>query len=350
MHTLTVWLHLTERCNLHCTYCYATRGQADMDPSTGQAAVESVFRSAARHSFRTVKLKYAGGEPSLNFPLVRALHAHAQSLAEQLDLELREVLLSNGVALSDAILRNLGEKGMRLALSLDGIGAAHDALRGAGTFRAVSGTVDRALALGLRPHITVTVTSQNVDNLEDVVAYILERDLPFNLNFFRENTCTPQGEHLRADADRLLAGIRAALARIEGKLPEQSIASGLLDRANLGYGHTRPCGVGQNYVAVDPQGRIARCHMELEHTLGNVREDDPVMVVRQSTGRWQNLEVDAKEGCRDCIWRYYCAGGCPLLTYRTCGRYNVRSPYCQVYQALYPEIVRLEGLRLLKWH
>jgi uncharacterized protein len=347
--TLTAWLHVTERCNLHCAYCYAARGQADMDQATGQAALESIFRAAARHGFRAVKLKYAGGEPSLNFSLVRALHLYAEALAGRHRLELGEVLLSNGIALAEATLLALRDMGIRLAVSLDGIGAVHDAQRGAGTFVGVADTLERALALGLRPHLSVTVTAQNVAGLREVVAYALERDLPFNLNFYREQVCPPQGPPLRAESDCLIAEVRAALALIAEHLPRQNIVSGLLDRASFGYPHVRPCGVGQSYVVVDPRGYIARCHMEMDRTVGHVRHDDPVLTIRTARDEWQNPEVDAKQECRDCTWRYVCAGGCPLLAYRLTGREQGPSPYCSVYRALLPDLVRLEGLRLMKW-
>lgn len=63
----------------------------------------------------------------------------------------------------------------------------------------------------------------------------------------------------------------------------------------------------------------------------------------------QNLVVDDKEECRNCQWKYWCAGGCPLETYRMTSRYDVKSPRCHIYKALYPQVLRLEGLRLLKY-
>lgn len=61
------------------------------------------------------------------------------------------------------------------------------------------------------------------------------------------------------------------------------------------------------------------------------------------------MPVSTKADCADCTWRYWCAGGCPLLTHRLTGRVDVKSPYCDVYGAIYPEVVRSEGLCLLKW-
>ena len=77
---------------------------------------------------------------------------------------------------------------------------------------------------------------------------------------------------------------------------------------------------------------------------------DPLSLVRADTVGIQNVPVDEKEGCRTCEWRYWCAGGCPLATFRATGRYDVRSPNCNIYKALFPVAVRLEGLRLLKYY
>ncbi|HID63887.1 MAG TPA: SPASM domain-containing protein, partial [Anaerolineae bacterium] len=113
--------------------------------------------------------------------------------------------------------------------------------------------------------------------------------------------------------------------------------------------HNRPCGAGHSYLVIDQNGRVARCQMEIERTVTDITAEDPLGVIRTNQIGFHNLSVDEKDGCRECVWRYWCAGGCPLLTYRVTGRNDVKSPYCNVYQALYPEVLRLEGLRLLKW-
>jgi uncharacterized protein len=347
--TLTAWLHVTNQCNLNCAYCYVHKSDETMSESTGKAAVDAAFRSARANGFRAVKLKYAGGEPTLNFPLVRSLHDHARTLADEHGLALREVLLSNGVALSDEMLVALREMGIRLAISLDGVGAAHDALRGAGTFARVAHTVERALILGLELHLSITVTAQNADALPEAVAYALAHDLPFNLNFYREH-CGRGEATLRADNARLIEGMTAAADTLEENLPTRNIIGGLMDRVHFGVPHAHTCGAGRSYLVIDHQGRIGRCQMTMDRPVTDVEADDPLQAVRGCENGFQNISVDEKESCRDCPWRYWCAGGCPLLTYRATGRSDVSSPYCSVYKALFPRLLRLDGLRLLKTH
>ncbi|NTU81872.1 MAG: SPASM domain-containing protein, partial [Chloroflexales bacterium] len=93
------------------------------------------------------------------------------------------------------------------------------------------------------------------------------------------------------------------------------------------------------------EGRVAQCQM----ALGQSQEASPGtdLIALMAAGAVHNVSVDEKEGCRDCAWRYRCAGGCPILTLRATGRTDVRSPNCGIYQALLPATLRLEGLRIL---
>lgn len=341
--TLTAWLHITNACNLRCTYCYVDKSNEKMDTRTGIAAVDAIFRSAQAHGFRAIKLKYAGGEPTLNFSLVLKLHAHARQLADASGLELREVFLSNGVALTEAMLDALCDAQMRLMISLDGIGVVNDAQRrsvdGRGSYARIAQTIDRALVRGIIPHLSITVTAQNAPHLAETVAFALERDLPFNLNFARDQCVSSAA---------LIRGVRTAFAVIEANLPQRSLL-GVLDRARFDQPHAYPCGVGQTYVVIDRRGRVARCQMNLTRAVGDVWHDDPLVAVQSTRDEFENVAVEQKNECKDCTWRYWCAGGCPLLALRSTGRSNAPSPYCQAYKVLYPELVRLEGLRLLRW-
>jgi uncharacterized protein len=311
--------------------------------------VDGVFRSALAHGFRAVKLKYAGGEPTLNWSLVRSLHRHARALAAYHDLELCEVVLSNGTLLTDGMIDWLRSEDVRLMISLDGVGAAHDAQRsfadGRGSFALVARNISRALARGLTPHLSITVTAHNAAGLPDAVAFALERDMLFNLNFAREfDAHSPQ-----IDNARLIAGVRAAFAVIEAKLPRRRLIDALVDRSVFSAPHESPCGAGRNYLAITSQGHIAHCQMTMDQPVTDIWADDPLQAVHERHADFQNISVNEKEDCQHCNWRYWCAGGCPLLAYRATGRSNMPSPYCAVYKVLYPDVLRLEGLRLLKW-
>lgn len=324
-----------------------------MTEETGIAAIEAVFRSAQQHNFRAVKLKYAGGEATLNFPLVMKLHQHAQVLAARTGLTLRGVVLSNGVALSPRMIREIRDARMRLMISLDGIGEAHDAQRpfanGKGSFSLVVRGIDRAIANGLKPVLSITVTGRSAAQLPDVVNFALDRGLRFNLNFYRDNECSASRADLQNDQRQLIEGMLAAFKVIEDRMPQDRLIDGLIDHSAFNQPHEYACGAGHNYMVIDHHGGVSRCQMEIERTVTDVMAQDPLAAIRGNRTGFVNVPVTEKSGCRDCAWKYWCAGGCSLLTFKTTGRTDIQSPYCDVYKALYPAALRLEGLRLLRW-
>ncbi len=350
--TLTVWLHVTNDCNLRCAYCYLDKTRESMSLETGLQAVEAAFRSALRHNFQRVKLKYAGGEPTLAFKTVAALQEHALHLAAESGLELDEVILSNGTRFSPRMIAEIQRLNLRLSISLDGIGAAHDAQRAfpnqRGSFDALLRSLDRLAQAGVTPSVTVTLSARNLDGLPETVAFLLERGLPFTLNFYRENACSTGLGDLRFSDEAVIAAMQRAFAVIEANLPPFSLLGSLSDRARLDLPHDRPCGVGQSYLVVGPRGNLSRCHMQMERVSAHIAAEDPLDDLRRDTAGLPNPSVDDKPGCNECPWRYACAGGCPLVSYRATGRYDGRSPNCNIYRALFPEILRLEGLRILK--
>jgi len=324
-----------------------------MDPETGRQAMEAVFRSAVIHRFSGVKLKYAGGEPTLQFPLIGDLHRQAQALAGRHGMVLDGVILSNGVGLTPLMIETLQALELRLTISLDGLEGFHDCQRplanGQGSFAEVSRSIDLCLKHGLSPTISVTVSGRNLAGLPDLIQWILDRDLPFSLEFYRETDLSANFTDLAFEAEPLIGTMHRVFQILEANLPRHSLCASLVDRANLGNPHLRPCAVGSNYLVIDHRGRIAKCQMDIQSTITDIHDPDPLRRIQEDRSGIQNLSVDEKQGCCDCEWRYWCAGGCPLVTYRTTGRYDVKSPNCKIYRTLFPEIMRLEGLRLLKY-
>lgn len=352
--TLTAWLHVSNACNLDCPYCYVHKSAEAMDERTGIASVDAVIESACSHGFRAVKLKYAGGEASLNKKLVLSLDSYARARAAELGLALEASLLSNGVALPTSFVVALRQAGVRIMISLDGVGGDHDVQRptvaGKPSFRAVERTIGRLLVLDHPPHLSITITSRNAAGTANAVRFALDRGLTFSLNFFRDNDCASAAhDDLQYTDGQMIDGLLAAFAVIEENLPQWSVLGSILDRGQLLEPRQRPCGVGHDYVVIDQSGKVAKCHMEIERTIGDVFHDDPLQLVRDDTKTTLNLLVEEKEGCRECTWRYWCSGGCPVATFRATGRYDVKSPNCAIYKAIYPEALRLEGLRLLKY-
>ncbi|GAB4579066.1 MAG: hypothetical protein Fur0022_18040 [Anaerolineales bacterium] len=350
--TLTAWLHITNACNLDCPYCYVRKSSERLSVETGLHAVESIFQTARENGFQRVKLKYAGGEATLHFRLVRQLHQRAQELSAETGLRLKAVVLSNGVHLRPEDADWLLENQVKLMISVDGVGEAHNRLRpqkgGGDTFERVQRTVDEILIpRGLRPDVTMTITRLNAHAAPDVARWaMIDRGLPLSLNFYRQNLLSASRTDLELEEQTIITGMLAAYQTIETHLPTRPFLNGLLDRVQA-EAHAHTCGVGQSYVVISHTGQLAQCQMHLQQPVRTALNGENLIPLVAS-GPIQNLSVDQKEGCRECEFRYRCTGGCPLETYRATGRWDIQSPNCRIYKTLFPAALRLEGLRLMK--
>jgi uncharacterized protein len=232
---LTAWLHVTNGCNLRCPYCYLEKTPQPMDEATGRAAVAAVVRSAVANGFPQVKLKYAGGEASLNHGLVLTLHSYARELAAESGLALQATLLSNGVRLPDTLVQACKTAGIRVMISLDGIGDQHDVQRpfasGRPSFRFVERTIGELIAQGHPPHLSITITNRNIAGIPDVVRFALERDLTFSLNLFRDNDCAAGFTDLRYQEQAMISALLETFEVIEELLPRWSVLGSILDRS-----------------------------------------------------------------------------------------------------------------------
>lgn len=350
--TLTASLHLADSCNLACDYCYLPNSKSHISLETGIRIINKVINSAVRHQYQQVKIKYTGGEPLFGFDLIAVLHRYAKESACRNQLELSGSVLSNGTLLTPEIIEQIKALNLRLMISLDGIHEYHDCHRhypdGSGSFGKVSHAIDTALAQSLIPDISVTVSARNAAGLPELMQWILDRDLPFSLNFYRENSKSEKYSDLRIKEEKIIQGMLAAYRVIESHLPSRSLLSALADRTNLAVPHLRACSAAHSYLVFDCQGNISKCQMQMDAPVTDILNPDPLKALRNDRIGLQNLKVDDKEECKSCKWKYWCGGGCPLETFRCSGRYDKKSPNCNIYKVLFPQIIRLEGLRLLK--
>jgi len=246
LNQLTAWVHVTDQCNLRCTYCYLPHNRQNLDIETGKTVIQAIFRSAQQHNYSKIKIKYAGGEPLLRFDNILFWHEYAANYAQQQGVDLSEVILSNGTLLNETIAWQIKSTGMRLMISLDGIQANHDAHRryanGQGSYDSTLKAIEIALDAGIKPDVSVTVSPTNAEGLPKLVTWLRQRDLSFSLNFARSNHYYQQSL-TPSDQQKMILGMSTALQAIEKDLPRHSVLSGLIDRANLSTPHSYTCAV-----------------------------------------------------------------------------------------------------------
>jgi uncharacterized protein len=346
--TLEAWLFLTRACNLACPHCFVGKDTRRMELETGLKAIQRLFDLAGQDGYRQVKVKYAGGEPTLNWGLVLALHQKGMELHTQTGIQFEEILVTNATALSRSRLQFMQDSNIHLSVSLDGFGDGHDRQRpmvnGGKSFKRVLKSLQLALEMDISPFLTMTLTSLNLSDLPAVTNFAIENNLYLNMNFYRPHQLN---DPLAPEHEALIESVLKAFDVIKANPPKYRLIDGLMDRSNFGFGHQHTCGAGLNYLSVDTDGRVLPCHMLTGQN--NDELSQLLETVHPAFGAFENPRVDARVGCATCEWRYWCTGGCPILTHTTQGTVNAPSPYCDVYKALYPELLRLESARLLKY-
>ena len=350
--TLDCWLHITNECTLACKYCYIHKSPGKMSPAVGQRAIETIVEEARSGGFQRVKIKYSGGEPTLNLDLVRELSTYARRKLQEFSIDLDEVILTNGVIPINTM-DEIVNMGIRVMLSLDALGDEQDSQRPSITGKPVRqmtlDTLHYMKARGVGISVSVTVARQSAAVLIDLIDLLVELDVPFSINYARDNQFFDDRAGFAPQATVLAKTMREVIEHLAQNPPKRSLLNALMDRASLGAPHEYTCGAGRNYLVIDHLGRVSFCQQEMHIPISSVFEPAPLSKVAARRSGSRSISVDEKVACHKCKWRYWCTGGCPALTYQAYGRVDAQSPFCDVYKALFPEVIRLEGLRLLKY-
>lgn len=348
-----VWLHVTNECNLKCLYCYIKKSNNTLDLEQGRLAIQRIIESAVQNNHKRVTLKFAGGEPLIVFPLVQQLLSYANELAAQSQIEVVPVLLTNGTLITPAIAKLLKEQNFVVSLSLDGIDLPHNLNRpllgGQSSFKKVELALGFLQEFDVKLNASVVITKLNLSGLPFLVQYLLGRNIAFTFNFLRPTEFAEDG--LTITNLELIEVLNQVCDVIETNLPTFSIHNILLDRVNFIRPRLQACGAGENYLVVKNNGELTGCQLlnskksavvgkigETKNLLSPIREKHFVPLEVRS--------IEHKNGCNQCQWRYNCAGGCPLATLAAKGRFDTRSPFCDVYKAIIPRLLRIEALRL----
>ncbi len=326
-------LHVAHTCNLNCSYCFASQGKyhgerAVMSFETGRRALD--FLVAHSGTRRHLEVDFFGGEPLLNFDVVKRLVAYARSIEKEHGKEFRFTLTTNGVLIDDEVIDFVNREMSNVVLSLDGRKEIHDRFRvdyaGRGSFDTVVPKFQKLVAArgGKNYYIRGTFTHANPDFLKDIEAML---DLGFTELSMEPVVCAPDDPAALTEEDIAVVKTQyEALAELMRKRRAEgrpfTFYHYMLDLTGgpCIYKRISGCGSGTEYLAVTPWGDLYPCHQfvgEPDFCLGNLR--DGITNVKKQA-EFAACNVYARPECRECWARLYCSGGCAANAYHATGR------------------------------
>ncbi|SFQ34983.1 uncharacterized protein SAMN02910358_01685 [Lachnospiraceae bacterium XBB1006] len=328
-------LHIAHDCNLACKYCFAEEGEyhgrrALMSYEVGKKALD--FLIANSGSRRNLEVDFFGGEPLLNFQVVKDLVAYGREQEKIHNKNFRFTLTTNGVLLDDDIIEFANKEMANVVCSIDGRKEVHDRMR---PFRKGDGSYDLivpkfqklAESRGQEKYYARgTFTRNNLDFSEDVLHLA---DLGFK----------------QISVEPVVAEETDSYALREEDLPvlfEQydKLAKEMVQRKKEGKDFNffhfmidleggpcvakrlSGCGSGTEYMAVTPWGDFYPCHQFVgkeEFIMGNVEEGITNLAMQR---KFKKCNVYAKPKCRECFAKFYCSGGCAANSYNFTGDIN----------------------------
>ncbi|MCI8948698.1 MAG: thioether cross-link-forming SCIFF peptide maturase [Lachnospiraceae bacterium] len=321
-------LHIAHDCNLACRYCFAEEGEyhgrrALMSFEVGKKALD--FLVANSGGRRNLEVDFFGGEPLMNWEVVKQLVAYGRELEPRFDKRFRFTLTTNGVLLNDEIMEFCNREMSNVVLSLDGRKEVNDGMR---PFRNGKGSYDlivpkfQKFAESRKQanyYVRGTFTHHNLDFARDVIHFA---DLGF-----RQMSVEPVVASLEEEYSIKEEDLPVILDQYD-KLAVEYIKR---KKENRGFNffhfmldlqagpcvakRLSGCGSGTEYLAVTPWGDLYPCHQfvgQEEFLLGNV---DTGVTNTSVADQFKLCNVYAKDKCRDCFARFYCSGGCAANSY-----------------------------------
>ncbi len=325
-------LHIAHTCNLNCAYCFASQGnyhgeRSLMSFEVGKRALDFLVENSGTR--RNLEVDFFGGEPLMNFQVVKDLVAYARSIEKEKNKNFRFTLTTNGVLIDEDVIDFANREMSNVVLSLDGRKEVHDRFRvdhaGNGSFDKIVPKFQKLVEArgGKNYYMRGTFTHYNPDFLKDIEAML---ELGFSELSMEPVVCAPGDPSALTEED-----VSIVLDQYE-KLAEK-----MMEREKEGkpftfyhymldlqggpciYKRISGCGSGTEYMAVTPSGQLYPCHQfvgdekfrlgDIWHGVDNKKIQDEFMA----------CNVYARKACEDCWARLYCSGGCAANAYHATG-------------------------------
>ena len=325
-------LHIAHTCNLNCSYCFASQGKyhgerAVMSYEVGKRALDFLIENSG--SRRNLEVDFFGGEPLMNFDVVKQLVAYARSVEKEKGKNFRFTLTTNGVLVDEDVIDFANRECANVVLSLDGRKEIHDRFRidyaGNGSWEKIVPKFQKFVEArgGKNYYMRGTFTHANPDFLNDIKVML---DMGFNELSMEPVVCAPGDPSELTPEDMEIV-----------KKQYEDLAFLMLEKDKEGkpftfyhymidlmggpciYKRISGCGSGTEYMAVTPWGDLYPCHQfvgEEKFKLGNIWDG---VTNKEAQCEFASCNVYAHPECRDCWARLYCSGGCAANAYHSTG-------------------------------
>ena len=355
-------LHVAHTCNLNCSYCFASQGKyhgerAVMSYEVGKQALDFLIANSGTR--RNLEVDFFGGEPLMNFDVVKRLVAYARSVEKEHGKNFRFTLTTNGMLIDDDVIDFANKECHNVVLSLDGRKEVHDRFRvdyaGRGSWERIVPKFRKLVEArgGKNYYMRGTFTHANPDFLKDIEAML---DLGFTELSMEPVVCAEN------DPSALTKEDLPVLMEQYEKLAEL-----MLRRRREGrpftfyhymidltggpciYKRISGCGAGTEYMAVTPWGDLYPCHQfvgDERFRLGDIWNGVSNFAVREE---FAACNVYAHEECRDCWARLYCSGGCAANAYHATGSVTGVYRYgCELFRKRIECAIMVEAARAME--
>ena len=325
-------LHVAHTCNLNCSYCFASQGKyhgerALMSFEVGRRALDFLVENSGTR--RNLEVDFFGGEPLMNWQVVKDLVAYARSIEKDAGKNFRFTLTTNGVLLDDEVTDFCNREMHNVVLSLDGRKEVNDRFRvdvaGNGSYDRIVPNFQRFVAKrgDKSYYMRGTYTHYNTDFTNDLFHMA---DLGFTELSMEPVVCAPGDPCALTEEDfPVLCEQYEILAKDmlrrwrEGKPITFYHYMVDLKHGPCIYKRVTGCGSGTEYMAVTPWGELFPCHQfvgDPKYSLGNIWDGVTNTAVQDE---FRACNAYSRPDCKDCWARLYCSGGCAANSYHATG-------------------------------
>ena len=331
-------LHIAHDCNLRCKYCFAGTGEYNgergiMSAETGRKAIDFVIANSGNR--KNIELDYFGGEPLMNFEVVKDITEYAKEQGKIHGKNFRFTITTNGILLDDAKKEYINENMSNVVLSIDGRKEVNDRMRPRVDG---SGTYDKIL-----PKFIDLAESRNQDNY-----YVRGTFTAFNKDFAEDVIHLADLGFKQTSVEPVVAPYDAPYALKEEDIPVifeqyEKLAREYLKRWKSGnwfnFFHfmidldqgpcavkrLSGCGAGHEYLAVAANGDLYPCHQFVgnhDFLMGNVADGE---INKEISQYFEKSNIYTKDKCKNCFAKFYCSGGCSANAYNF--NKDINKPY-----------------------